>query len=282
MRISETIITGSEIRTTSGTPGPSAQISSLLSYPIITGLTTANNGSGGIDIYPGSAVDASTRRSMSITSPILKLISAPWTAGTNSGGLDTGIVQNNTWYYMFLIGHSGTGSVDGLFSTSATSPTMPTNYDTKRRIGAVRTGVGSISGFVQHDNNFEWKAPVTDQPGVTISTGFSNLSINAPPAFPCMVTMNAGSYTTAANNTAIRVFSTDSTNTDGASLPSDAAKHNMGNVGHSITGTSEGSGMDQLRIMVISGTVRAVARATCTLTLVTTNWDDRRGQDGGV
>jgi hypothetical protein len=43
---------------------------------------------------------------------------------------------------MWLIRRSDTGVADVLFSASASSPAMPTNYDSKRRIGSeIRDGI---------------------------------------------------------------------------------------------------------------------------------------------
>lgn len=57
-------------------------------------------------------------------------------------GLDTGILQASTWYYVYAIaGVSLTGTVSsgGLISTSATAPSLPSGYTYSKRIGAFRT-----------------------------------------------------------------------------------------------------------------------------------------------
>lgn len=54
------------------------------------------------------------------------------------GGLDTGSVAADTWYYVWLC--AGTTGVGAVISTSSSAPTLPSGYDDyKRRIGAVRT-----------------------------------------------------------------------------------------------------------------------------------------------
>ena len=58
-------------------------------------------------------------------------------------GLDTGSEAASTWYYVWLIRSSLLGTVAGLLSLRPTSPTMPANYDKKRRIGCVRNDAGS-------------------------------------------------------------------------------------------------------------------------------------------
>lgn len=50
------------------------------------------------------------------------------TGSTGIGGIDTGTVANNTWYYVWICqGATGTGMV---LSTSATTPTLPSGYNT--------------------------------------------------------------------------------------------------------------------------------------------------------
>lgn len=113
-----------------------------------TGLAVTTNGSDAtndIDVAVGSAAaDVSPYNLMQLTSALTKRIDASWAVGTNQGGLDTGAVGNST-YYIWLIQRSDTGVVDGLFSLSATAPTMPTNYDRKRVIGTL-TRVSGVNG----------------------------------------------------------------------------------------------------------------------------------------
>ncbi|PCJ24095.1 MAG: hypothetical protein COA96_10140 [SAR86 cluster bacterium] len=92
-----------------------------------------------------------------------KKIDASWVVGGNVGGLDTGTVANNSWYHIFLIMRTDTGVVDVLISLSPTSPTMPTGYDKKRRIGSVLTdGSANIIGYTQTGDEFLWDTPILD------------------------------------------------------------------------------------------------------------------------
>ena len=47
-------------------------------------------------------------------------------AASGANGLDTGSEANSTWYHIWVIAKAD-GTVAGLFSTSASSPTMPTD-----------------------------------------------------------------------------------------------------------------------------------------------------------
>lgn len=55
-----------------------------------------------------------------------------------ANGLDTGVITNSAWYYVFAIAKAD-GTKGVLMSLSPTSPTMPTDYTYKARIGAIRT-----------------------------------------------------------------------------------------------------------------------------------------------
>ncbi|CCM77131.1 hypothetical protein [Rhizobium mesoamericanum] len=125
------------------------------------GLTLSNNVSDAtndIDIAAGSAAsDTSPYYLMTLAAGITKRLDAAWAVGTNQGGLDTGSPAN-TSYFVWLIQRSDTGVVDVLFSASSTSPTMPTNYDRKRRIGAIIRESAAIVAFKQVGNVFK-RAP---------------------------------------------------------------------------------------------------------------------------
>lgn len=63
-------------------------------------------------------------------------------------GLDTGIEAISTWYSIWVIWNPSTDTVAGLFSTSATDPTMPGGYTRKRRVGWVRNdSIGDFASF---------------------------------------------------------------------------------------------------------------------------------------
>jgi hypothetical protein len=57
-------------------------------------------------------------------------------AANGANGLDTGSKANSTWYYTYVIYNPTTRVTAGLLSLSTTSPTMPSGYTKKRRIGS--------------------------------------------------------------------------------------------------------------------------------------------------
>lgn len=116
----------------------------------VNGLVMSRNASDSandIDVAAGSAAsDDATPRLIKLASAVTKRIDAAWAVGNNQGGLDTGSIADGT-YYTYEIQRSDTGITDVLFSLSASAPTMPMNYDRKRRIGYVNR-IGGVNAIV--------------------------------------------------------------------------------------------------------------------------------------
>ena len=148
----------------------------------IYGLTLSNgtDATNDIDIAVGDAAsDDTTPVLMTLSSAITKRLDAAWAVGTGNGGLDTGSIANTT-YHVWLIRRSDTGVVDGLFSASASSPTMPTNYDQKRRIGSIVRAGGAILSFSQLGNSFLWTDAILDITANTMGASAVTRTITAP------------------------------------------------------------------------------------------------------
>lgn len=141
-------------------------------YPrgYLFGLTLANNAgdaTNDIDIAVGECVTLNSPYwRMALASSLTKRLDAAWAVGTGNGGLDTGSIANTT-YHVWLIARSDTGVVDALFSTSATAPTMPANYDRKRRIGSIIRDTGVILPFTQYGDRFLLTTSVVNASGIT-------------------------------------------------------------------------------------------------------------------
>jgi len=124
----------------------------------IFGLTLSNNvtdANNDIDITAGSAKDSTGALTIILASGITKRLDAAWSVGSGNGGIDTGSKATNSTYHVWLIMRSDTGVEDVLFSLSATAPTMPANYNYKRRIGSILTnGSGNIIPFFQRGDDF--------------------------------------------------------------------------------------------------------------------------------
>lgn len=149
----------------------------------IAGLTLSNNATDAtndIDIAAGEAASTETNPVlMVLASALTKRLDAAWAVGTNQGGLDTGSIANTT-YHIWLIQRSDTGVVDVLFSISASSPTMPANYDRKRRIGAIVRVSAAIKAFLQIGDHFMWKTAVADASAVNATTTPANVTLTVP------------------------------------------------------------------------------------------------------
>ncbi len=136
----------------------------------IYGLTLSTAGSSGTF---GIAIGGAS--GMALASAYTKTTSA-WALGTAAGSLDTGAIANTTWYHVWLIQRVDTGVVDVLVSLSATSPTMPTNYTRKRRIGAMLTDSSAHwVKFSQLGNNFLLAVAVEDAVAVVPGDALAHL-----------------------------------------------------------------------------------------------------------
>lgn len=119
-----------------------------------------------------------------VATALTKQLDNSWAAGDNAGGLDTGSVAADTFYYCFAIYNPTTQTSDFLFSTSASSPTMPSGYTKKKRIASLLTdGAGNIKNgsytFFNGGYRFIYSAAVLTGSGLTPS--YTTLSVSCPP-----------------------------------------------------------------------------------------------------
>lgn len=179
----------------------------------INGLTYANNVSDAtndIDIAAGGCMDATGAYWIQL-SAITKRLDASWAVGTNQGGLDTGSVAD-TDYFIWAIARSDTGVTDALFSASATSPTMPANYDYKRLIGWFRRASSAILAFKVYETagggiDFLWAAPTLEIDD-TLSTSRRTDAVKVPAAFPVTAQIRVH-LADASNNVTARICNPD-------------------------------------------------------------------------
>jgi hypothetical protein len=148
----------------------------------IAGLTLENAGgdpTNDITIAVGEATDVDRTNIMQLNAALTKQLDAAWAVGTNAGGRDTGAISD-AWWHVWLIQRSDTGVVDALFSLSPTGPTMPTNYDRKRRIGAIRRVAGAIVGFTQVGDHFLLDTATLDVNANNPGTSAVSRTMNCP------------------------------------------------------------------------------------------------------
>lgn len=101
---------------------------------------------------------------------------------SGANGLDAGSEANSNWYHIWVIYDPSTSTRAGLFSTSATAPTMPTGYTYKAYTGAVyNKSNGNFPIIFQNDKKViqEYTIYVTDGHNTTYTQ--INLSSVIPP-----------------------------------------------------------------------------------------------------
>lgn len=129
----------------------------LLSPPVLGCFRNLKIASIGINNYSSViTADAVTLRKSTGESYLAKNVNvSPQIISSGANGLDAGSVAANTWYYLYLIS-DGT-LVRGLFSLSATAPTLPSGYTYFARVGAVRTGAsGYLLQTLQYGNRVQY------------------------------------------------------------------------------------------------------------------------------
>lgn len=237
-------------------------------------LSTAGSSST-MSIAAGQAVDSTNVYVMTLAA-ISKTTSA-WAVGSGNGGLDTGAIANSTWYHFYVIKRLDTGVTDVVFSTSASSPTLPANYTIYRRIGSGKTnGSAQWIGFTQDGDNFVWTDTVRDinatNPG---TSGVTATLASVPTGVNVWAQFRALAFTTSA--VSIRALYSDLATTDAAPTNSGAPLSNTESVSAaSIAGYYAG----QIRTNT-SAQIRyrlSGSDANTTVQIVTTGWIDPRGK----
>jgi uncharacterized cupin superfamily protein len=252
---------------TSSLPAWAAPNSSMpRSY--LAGLTLSNNvgdATNDIDIAAGAARDSTNAADIVLAASLTKRLDANWAVGTSQGGLDTGAIAD-TLYYVWLIKRSDTGVVDVLFSTSATSPTMPTNYDYKRRIGAFYRVSAAIRPFTQRGDWFYYTTAVEDLDSAVITTARTLVTITAPPSTVARFRSRASHGTTA-----IVTFQ-PTAETDGTAQAAAPP-------GSSLHATTSASGHFEIAIDASSQIAVESSASNTSVAVHTFAYMDRRGRD---
>lgn len=245
---------------------------------LLYGLTLSNNVADAvndIDVAAGIAIDGSGAKFMSLAAGLTKRLDAAWAVGSGNGGLDTGAIANTT-YHVWLILRSDTGVRDVLFSTSATSPTMPANYDYKRRIGSIVRSGGAILAFVQNGDRFDLSVPISNGSANNPGTSAVSATTSVPSGIAVEAILAFGIY---ANNTAgnTNYFGLLTSLAQADTAPSATLR--------TISTTDDDDGNTQTVVQNVmtntSGQVRYRLSASNTgvdVILTTLGWFDRRGR----
>lgn len=238
----------------------------------IFGLLLSNNGTDSandIDISAGSATDSTGAVRMTLGSALTKRGDASWAVGTGNGGMDTGSIANG-WNYAWEIMRSDTGVVDALISASATSPTMPSNYDYKRYLGAFYRASGSNVAFYQDPDDpshFLFVTPRLDINVGNLGTTATEYTVTVPPG-------KVGDFVLGVFNSGSvgAIYATPTVVTSQAEAPANGRTDLVAAAGANASGNKS---------LLTSGTstIRIVARnATTFVTGLTLGWRDARGR----
>lgn len=240
------------------------------------GLTLSNNTSDAandIDISTGIGVNGDGVV-FALNSVLTKRIDASWSAGTNQGGLDTGVVGTG-WYYIHLIRRPDTGVVDALFSLSSIAPTLPTGYTQFRRIGAIVRQVSGIRLFAQVGNVFTFSTPFGDVAAAAPGTSAVPRVLSIPPGIPCTAIVSTAVVDSSSDGNTTWLYISPVASADVAPGPSAFTSLSLASVGQLAAGGSV------VRVYSASGGVirtRVSRSSNITLYVTTLGWEDSRDQ----
>jgi hypothetical protein len=156
---------------------------SLLGQTLLPDQITISNGTDvdhDIDFTAGN-FNFDDGSGQAVATALTKQIDASWVAGDNAGGLDTGTVAADTFYYCYVIHNPTTGVSDAIFTATYNSPTLPTGYTKKAYRGAILTdGSGNIRSFIRRGNTFIFDLPVINYNPAPTSGVFAPYTMTVP------------------------------------------------------------------------------------------------------
>lgn len=179
------------------------------------GLTLSNDSGGttAIAVAAGSARDSTDVDTMVLSSALTgKVLANAWTVGNAGGFLDTGAVANTT-YHVYLIKRPDTGVVDAIASTSASAPTLPTNYTLYRRIGSILREGGAIVLFKQDGDYFRRAVGLRDISVTNPGSAAVTRTLSVPVGIPIWADVVAWLYGGGSVNIAGLLTALDETDT---------------------------------------------------------------------
>lgn len=254
--------------------GTDAKWGNLVLRSYLAGLGTNNNGTtpnSKIDVAAGVCADDTNAQMLSLSATTLDC------GSTGANGLDSGSLANSTWYHLFVIGKTD-GTTALLASTALSSPTYPSGYTLKRRIGSFKTdGSAHILGYLQSGDRFLWKVPRNDQSPATVNSTAANYTISVPTGLSVVALIRAIGFSVGSPSPAGRSFAIYSPLQNAETVSSQASPANLvveaGVSGNAASGNYE-------IVTDTSAHIAAVGQADGQqLDITTDGWIDSRGKD---
>lgn len=236
-----------------------------------------------VNVTAGAWRDSTNAKNIVLSSEITKMLGpsgAGWVVGDDNGGLDgsesvAGTPDASTTYHVWLILRSDTGVVDVLLSESATAPTMPTNYDFKRRIGSVITdSSANIIAFTQVGDEFMLDDPPLDVDSTVQSTSSISYVLTTPLGIKVSAMLRILVDREGADNVVV-VRSLDQNDEAPSSTAGPLGEISLIGAGANETEIQS----TRIRTDILSQVAARSTVSSTVLRIATLGWVDRRGRD---
>ena len=264
---------GQVLTMNSGATAPEwASASAGLPLGYLSGLSIAHaaDTEHDITVAAGEARDATDAADMVLASAITKRFDAEWAVGSTNGGFAAGeTLPASGTIHIWLIKRADTGVVDVFANNHATSgltPTLPTDYDYKRRIFSLRTDASN-----NILNGDQWGTGLTrlftfDTPILDVSNaGPGTNGVTAALSVPGGIIVRAWVSGSVAGNSFMYISSLASTDMD----PSVTAAP-LGNIGGTTASPTAFTGV----LSNTSSQIRYRVDASGQTYIVTYGWED--------
>ena len=165
--------------------------------------TTPTVASTSISIAVGVAMGNDQATSITLTSPIVKVLSSTWAVGTGNGGLTAATsIQGNQTYHLFAILRTDTDVVDAYYDTSAAAANIPSPYTIYRRLASLKTSTSTnMVNYVQDGDFFQLYHPFLETTAAAPGTnGVTQTLVGVPSGVSFRVLLNTAGTGGVAND----------------------------------------------------------------------------------
>lgn len=255
---------------TGGVKAGKNRLDNAIVYNCFGGLTTviAADTNHDITIAAGTCADSTNATIMFNSSTLTKQTDAAWAAGTNAGGMPSGVtLTTSTWYHIFLIMNSAGTVVDAGYDTSMTASNLLTasGYTYYRYVSSVLTDSSSnIIPYTQYGNYYLWTTPLLDIDVSNLTTSTTAYALRVPTGFAVRADFNA--YVSHGSATRLVQLNTPAA--------ADAIASATATPGASVIGSSTQAGA--IRTSILTNTTKQIEasadNSSTILRLVTLGW----------